>query len=98
MSEVSRSVDNEAKVVLEVAVVEEKVEKVEEKVEEKAKEPESAVEPATEAKKDETAVQDAVDKAQASKAGQVSALEAGEEQGKSKIGRPLSRRETKKKK
>lgn len=61
--------------------------KVAEKIEEKAKEPESApvTEPLTETKKDETAVQDAVDKAQASKAGQVSALEAGEEQGKSKI-------------
>jgi hypothetical protein len=40
--------------------------------------------PVTEAKKDESAVQDAVDKVQASKAGQVSSLDDGETQANSK--------------
>lgn len=50
---------------------------------ETVQEPETAA-PVTETKKDDSTVQDAVDKVEASKAGQISSLDNGEAQAKSK--------------
>lgn len=69
------------------AVTESKADTETEKKVEEAKdtvqEPETAA-PVTEAKKDDSSVQDAVDKVEASKAGQVSTLDNGEAQANSK--------------
>lgn len=68
------------------AVTESKTDTETEKVEEAkdtVQEPETAA-PVTEAKKDDSSVQDAVDKVEASKAGQVSTLDNGEAQANSK--------------